>query len=69
MDGLEFTRRYRSMEADDLHMPIFALTANTAEDLLAECREAGMDGFLNKPVESEQIDKIVSRYIQTPVYH
>ena len=68
MDGLEFTRRYRAMEADDLHMPILALTANTAEDLLAECREAGMDGFLNKPVEPEQIDKIVSRYVQTPVY-
>jgi len=68
MDGLEFTRRYRAMEADDLHMPILALTANTAEDLLQECREAGMDGFLNKPVEPEQIDKIVSRYVQAPVY-
>jgi CheY-like chemotaxis protein len=69
MDGLEFTRRYRAMEADDLHMPILALTANTAEDLLAECREAGMDGFLNKPVEPEQIDKIISHYVQAPVYH
>jgi two-component system sensor histidine kinase RpfC len=69
MDGLEFTRRYRTLETDDLHMPILALTANTAEDLLAECREAGMDGFLNKPVEPEQIDKIVSRYVQTPDYH
>jgi two-component system sensor histidine kinase RpfC len=68
MDGLEFTRRYRDIEAEDIHMPIIALTANTAEDLLAECREAGMDGFLNKPVEPEQIDKIVSRYVQTPVY-
>ena len=68
MDGLEFTRRYRAMEADDLHMPILALTANTAEDLLAECRESGMDGFLNKPVEPEQIDKIVSRYVQAPAY-
>jgi two-component system sensor histidine kinase RpfC len=68
MDGLEFTRRYRAMEADDLHMPIMALTANTAEDLLAECREAGMDGFLNKPVEPEQLDKIVSRYVQRPLY-
>ena len=68
MDGLEFTRRYRALESDELHMPILALTANTAEDLLAECREAGMDGFLNKPVEPEQLDKIVARYVQTPTY-
>ena len=68
MDGLEFTRRFRALESGDLHLPILALTANTAEDLLAECREAGMDGFLNKPVEPEQIDKIVARYVQAPAY-
>jgi two-component system sensor histidine kinase RpfC len=68
MDGLEFTRRYRALEPAELHMPILALTANTAEDLLAECREAGMDDFLNKPVEPEQLDKIVARFVQAPVY-
>jgi two-component system sensor histidine kinase RpfC len=68
MDGLEFTRRYRAHEAEDLHLPILALTANTAEDVLDECRAAGMDGFLNKPVEPEQLDKIVAKYVQTPEY-
>jgi CheY-like chemotaxis protein len=68
MDGLEFTRRYRAQEPSELHMPILALTANTAEDVLAQCREAGMDGFLNKPVEPEQLDDIVSRYVKRPDY-
>ncbi len=68
MDGLEFTRRYRAQESVKLHMPILALTANTAEDVLAECQEAGMDGFLNKPVESEQLDSIIAQYVRKPDY-
>lgn len=68
MDGLEFTRRYRANEPEELRMPIVALTANTAEDISAECREAGMDGFLNKPVEPEALDPILIRYIRMPDY-
>jgi two-component system, sensor histidine kinase RpfC len=68
MDGLEFTRRYRAEESAELRMPILALTANTAEDVSAECREAGMDGFINKPVESEQLDAIIAQYVRVPDY-
>ena len=68
MDGLEFTRRYRAEEPAELRMPILALTANTAEDVSAECREAGMDGFINKPVEAEQLDTIIARYVSVPSY-
>ena len=68
MDGLEFTRRYRAEESTELRMPILALTANTAEDISAECREAGMDGFINKPVESEQLDSIIAQHVRVPDY-
>ncbi len=68
MDGLEFTRRYRAQEPVEMRMPILALTANTAEDLSAECQEAGMNGFLNKPVEAEQLDSIISQYVRIPDY-
>jgi two-component system sensor histidine kinase RpfC len=68
MDGLEFTRRYRSQEPAELRMPILALTANTAEDISAECREAGMDGFLNKPIEPERLDAILMQYVGMPDY-
>ncbi|MEN8167662.1 MAG: ATP-binding protein [Pseudomonadota bacterium] len=68
MDGLEFTRHYRAVEPSELHMPILALTANTAEDVLTQCLDAGMDGFLNKPVEPEQLDAIVARYVRRPDY-
>jgi CheY-like chemotaxis protein len=49
LDGLEATRRLR--RADDDAPPVFALTANATEPSRAACVEAGMTGFLTKPVE------------------
>jgi two-component system sensor histidine kinase RpfC len=63
MDGIEFTRLYRQSETDEQHLPIYAMTANTAEDAMDNCLAAGMDGFLNKPVEPEQLDAIIERHI------
>ncbi len=68
MDGIEFTRRYRATESASLHLPIYALTANTAEDAMKHCLDAGMDGFLNKPVEPEQLDAIITRHTGTAHY-
>jgi len=68
VDGLEFTRWYRSQEAPERHMPILALTANTAEDMWEQCRQAGMDGFLNKPVEPDELDAVIAQYVQRPGY-
>lgn len=69
MDGLEFTRRYRAQEREEMHLPILALTANTAEDVLSHCLEAGMDGFLNKSGEPERLDEVIAHYVQTPEYN
>jgi len=48
MDGLEATRVIRA-RGDDT--PIIALTANAFADVYQECVEAGMNGFIPKPVE------------------
>ncbi len=68
MDGIEFTRRYRATETPPRHLPIYALTANTAEDAMQKCIKEGMDGFLNKPVESEQLDAIIERHVGQSYY-
>ena len=49
MDGLEATRHIRS----ELKMtiPIIALSANVMKDAVQECLDAGMDDFLPKPFE------------------
>jgi len=51
MDGLEATRHIRAMPAPRGWTPILALTAYTFPEQVAECREAGMDGHIAKPVE------------------
>ena len=51
MDGFEATRRIRAMEEGAARRtPIVALTANVMDDDRARCFEAGMDGFLSKPI-------------------
>jgi PAS domain S-box-containing protein len=57
LDGIETTRRIRDCEAGKpaRATPILALTANTlAEDRYA-CFEAGMDGFLVKPLDRDKL--------------
>ena len=50
MDGLAATRAIRSSTRADHTVPIFAMTANTFSGDRDRCREAGMDGYISKPV-------------------
>ncbi len=51
VDGLEATRTIRKMEPDGkLHLPIIAMTANAISGDRDRCIEAGMDGYVSKPV-------------------
>jgi two-component system sensor histidine kinase RpfC len=61
VDGLEFTRRYRNMEPKHRYMPIYALAETSVERMFEHCIEAGMDGFLIKPVEPETLDAIIEQ--------
>ncbi|MCP3372467.1 response regulator, partial [Bradyrhizobium cajani] len=65
LDGIEATKRIRAHEAGagGHRTPILALTANTlAEDRYA-CFEAGMDGFLIKPLDREKLDEALAGLI------
>ena len=57
LDGIETTRRLRSQEAGESgrRTPILALTANTLVEDRYACFEAGMDGFLIKPLDREKL--------------
>ncbi|MHC4089014.1 MAG: response regulator [Planctomycetota bacterium] len=54
MDGLEATRRVRA-EFPDRHLPIIALTANAMRGDLESCLEAGMDDYVSKPIDRQQL--------------
>jgi two-component system sensor histidine kinase/response regulator len=52
MDGLEATRQIRQLEGPAGRIPIIAVTANASADEVAECREAGMDDVVPKPISA-----------------
>ena len=57
LDGIETTKRIRALEAGQpgRRTPILALTANTLVEDRYACFEAGMDGFLIKPLDREKL--------------
>ena len=62
MDGLEATQIIRSMDgyAD---MPILAMTANVFEEDRQACLKAGMNDFVAKPVDPENLFLTVSKWL------
>lgn len=56
MDGLEATRRIRSMErADAASIPIVAMTANVFPEDVEKMYHAGMNGHISKPISEEKL--------------
>lgn len=61
MDGLEATRRIRTQ---DNVTPIIAMTAQALPQDEAECREAGMTGYLTKPLSSRDLRAAMDEIFQ-----
>jgi PAS domain S-box-containing protein len=61
MDGIEAARAIRAGEALSTRRrtPIVALTADALEDGRQACLDAGMDGFLTKPVNPAELDEML----------
>ena len=68
MDGFEATRRIRAIEGDQRwRTPIVALTANVMDGDRARCIEAGMDGFLAKPIAKADLIAAIAERRAAPV--
>ncbi len=63
MGGIEACTLIRRGEAGDQHVPIIAMTAHTLPRDREQCREAGMDGFVTKPVRVEQLMAEIERVL------
>jgi CheY-like chemotaxis protein len=65
MDGLETTRVLRRMQREGV-LPYFVIVAATADAVVigeAACRDAGMDGYLSKPLTLQAILAEVERLL------
>lgn len=61
MDGLEATRRIRSLNREDAKTtPIIALSANAFEDDIKECLDAGMNAHVAKPIDVHALKEELS---------
>jgi signal transduction histidine kinase/CheY-like chemotaxis protein len=74
IDGLETTRRWRESEArtHQSPVPIIALTASAVVGDREKCLAAGMDGYLTKPFERQELvvalqTHLPSHCVQVPV--
>jgi CheY-like chemotaxis protein len=64
MDGYEATgeiRRLESLREDARHVPIVALTANALQGDREKCLAAGMDDYVSKPLNLDQLQAVLAR--------
>ncbi|XP_027919503.1 histidine kinase 3 [Vigna unguiculata] len=77
MDGFVATKQIREMEQSvnreasmdenvrNWHVPILAMTADVIQATHEKCLGGGMDGYVSKPFEAEQLYREVSRFFQS----
>jgi CheY-like chemotaxis protein len=69
LDGLQAAVRIRARESNSAGSratPIVALTANASEDDRDACLAAGMEAFLTKPVDRDQLTEVLARFPVKP---
>ncbi len=68
MDGYEATRRIRAHGgARNSDVPILALTADAMSEARERCLAAGMNDYLTKPLEPQQLDEALKRWLAPTV--
>ncbi len=64
MDGLEATAQLRTSEkGSERHQPVVAMTALVMKGDRERCIEAGMDGYLSKPIRPQELDAVLDTYV------
>jgi CheY-like chemotaxis protein len=64
MDGFQTTKRIRENEANSTHpLPIIALTAHAMKGDQEKCLAAGMDGYISKPININDLTREMERLI------
>jgi len=66
IDGIMATRLIRNREKKGKHVPIIALTAMASNDYRQTCIRAGMDDYLSKPIDQEEMLTKVEKFISMP---
>ena len=65
MDGYEATRKIRAAEGEGARIPIVALTAHAMKGADQQCVAAGMDDYLSKPIDRDQLSACIDRWLNS----
>jgi CheY-like chemotaxis protein len=70
MDGFDATRLIREGEkASGTHMPIIALTAHAMQGDKERCLACGMDGYVSKPINLEELFAAIENVVPGSTRH
>ncbi|MGM0509347.1 MAG: response regulator, partial [Fusobacteriota bacterium] len=62
MNGFEATKKIKEMD-ERKDIPIIAMTAHATEEDRKLCLRKGMDDYISKPIKSEDISKVIEKYL------
>ena len=66
MSGFETARRIRSSESPGRRIPIIAITANVLPEDRQKCLACGMDDFVAKPINRDNLFSALTRWLPSP---
>ena len=66
MDGFEATRKIRSAEKSGRRTPIVAVTASVLQGQREKCLAAGMDDFIEKPIQIGKLEQALRKWTAVP---
>lgn len=61
MDGFKTATKIREMGLD---VPVIAVTASATREDLELCRQIGMNGFLSKPIDINELERVIEKVIK-----
>jgi CheY-like chemotaxis protein len=69
MDGIEATKIIRMDEAGERRIPIIAMTAHAMNEDRNYCLEAGMDAYLSKPINAQEMVRLAETLAHGKIPH
>ncbi|MEY4504695.1 MAG: hypothetical protein RL154_991 [Pseudomonadota bacterium] len=64
MDGFEATLYIRELANEKAKTPIIAVTANVMDEYRKHCAEVGMNDFIGKPINIEDLKKAIGKWLK-----